>query len=97
MLKIIITRGIPGSGKTTWAKNFVKENPNYIRINRDDLRSMLIGKWDWAIEGVVISTQAHMIKSFLEINKNIVVDSTNLKNNSAIYQAAIYSGCDFDI
>ena len=38
-----------------------------------------------------------MIKSFLEINKNIVVDSTNLKNNSAIYQAAIDSGCDFDI
>ena len=97
MLKIIITRGIPGSGKTTWAKDFVKENSNYIRINRDDLRSMLIGKWDWSIEGVVISTQAHMIKSFLEINKNIVVDSTNLKNNSAIYQAEIDSGCDFDI
>ncbi len=27
-------------------------------------------------------SQAHMIKSFLEIGKNIVVDSTNLKNNS---------------
>ena len=26
MLKIIITRGIPGSGKTAWAKNFVKKN-----------------------------------------------------------------------
>ena len=45
MLKIIITRGIPGSGKTTWAKDVVKENSNYIRINRDDLRIMLIGKW----------------------------------------------------
>lgn len=97
MLKIIITRGIPGSGKTTWAKNFVKENPNYVRVNRDDLRSMLIGEWNWSIEGVVISTQAHMIKSFLEINKNIVVDGTNLKNSSAIYQAAIDSGCDFDM
>ncbi len=54
-VKIIITRGIPGSGKTTWAKNFVKNNPNYIRISRDDLRSILIGKWDWSIEDVVKS------------------------------------------
>ena len=58
---------------------------------------MLIDKWDWSIEDVVKSTQAHMIKSFLEIGKNIVVDSTNLKNNSLIYQAAIDSGCDFDV
>ena len=93
----IMMVGIPGSGKTTWAKNFVKKNPDYVRINRDDLRNMLIDKWDWSIEDVVKSTQAHMIKSFLEIGKNIVVDSTNLKNNSLIYQAAIDSGCDFDV
>jgi adenylate kinase family enzyme len=33
----IITIGIPGAGKSTWANNYVKENTSYVRINRDDL------------------------------------------------------------
>lgn len=34
-------RGIQGSGKTTWAKNYCNEHPNSIRVNRDDLRAMM--------------------------------------------------------
>lgn len=45
MRKVIFTRGIQGSGKTYWAKRFVKEDPeNRVRINRDDLR-MMSGKY----------------------------------------------------
>ena len=32
--QIIVTVGVPASGKTTWAKNFVKENPSYVKIER---------------------------------------------------------------
>lgn len=42
--KIILTRGIPGSGKSTWASNWVNEYPQTrIRINFDDIRMMLGG------------------------------------------------------
>ena len=41
MNKIILTQGIQGSGKTTWAKAWVAEDPEYhIRINNDDITSM---------------------------------------------------------
>ena len=40
--KIILTRGIPGSGKSTWAKAWVAESPETrIRLNWDDMRNML--------------------------------------------------------
>ena len=42
MPKIILCRGIQGSGKTTWAKSWVLEDPKHrIRFNNDDIRNML--------------------------------------------------------
>ena len=35
---IIVTIGLPGSGKTTWGKSFLKQNSDYVKIERDDLR-----------------------------------------------------------
>ena len=44
MKQVIILRGLPASGKSTYAKSLVKANPNnYKRINRDDMREMLDG------------------------------------------------------
>ena len=42
-----LTRGIPGSGKSTFAKQWVQEDPEgRVRINRDDLRGMMFAT-DW--------------------------------------------------
>lgn len=41
--KMIITRGLPGSGKSTWAKKVVAQNSEYIRVERDLLRDQLFG------------------------------------------------------
>ena len=44
MKKVLVLKGIPASGKSTYAKQLVKDNPGmYKRINRDDLRHMLDG------------------------------------------------------
>ena len=40
-MEVIICRGIPASGKSTWAKQFINEHPNYIRVNKDDIRAMM--------------------------------------------------------
>lgn len=54
MKKVIICRGIPASGKSTWAKQFIKENKNWIRIGRDDFRHMLNSyAWDYKVEEVI--------------------------------------------
>ena len=40
--KIILTRGLPASGKSSWAKEFVKNsNGKAKRINKDLLREMI--------------------------------------------------------
>ena len=45
-MKIIICRGIPGSGKSTWAKQWVQQSPKKrIRINYDDMRMMFGEYW----------------------------------------------------
>ena len=38
---VILNIGIPASGKTTWSKEHVANNPNWMRIGRDDFRFML--------------------------------------------------------
>jgi predicted kinase len=42
--ELVITRGIPASGKSTWAKAWVAEDPTKrARLNRDDYRAMMFG------------------------------------------------------
>jgi predicted kinase len=45
MQTLLILQGPPASGKSTWAKEFVKNNPWYIRVCRDDLRRMRGTYW----------------------------------------------------
>lgn len=42
MKKCILTIGVSGSGKTTWAEQFIKDNPTWININRDELRHQFV-------------------------------------------------------
>ena len=42
MSKLILCQGIQGSGKSTYAKKWVAEDPEHrVRLNYDDLRNML--------------------------------------------------------
>lgn len=77
--KLIMTVGIPRSGKTTWAKNFLKESGNAIRVNRDDLRQMLHnGKWTPRNEELTMKAQKAIVEQGLKAGKVVIVDDTNL-------------------
>ena len=79
-IKLILTKGIPGSGKTTWAKQWVEEDPiNRIRVNRDDLRRMFGPYWIPEREDFTSTIEDAIIEEALSANKSIVVDATNLK------------------
>lgn len=48
MIKVIMTKGLPASGKSTWAKQLIEENPNvYKRINKDDLICLQVADGDF--------------------------------------------------
>lgn len=81
MAEIILTRGLPGSGKTTWVNKFLKENPDYRNINRDDLRTMVFGvpyKFTKEREKTVTNLQFDLADSLLYEGKSIIVSDTNL-------------------
>ena len=75
-IKILV--GIPGSGKSTWARQYVLDNPNTKRINRDDLRNMLdSGKNTVGNENFLRVLRLELVKICLLLDKNIVLDDTN--------------------
>ena len=80
MKKVIILRGLPGSGKSTYAKQLVAEAPNaYKRINRDDLRTMFDnGHVTKGNEKFVKQVRDVLIIKALEEGKHVIVDDTNL-------------------
>ena len=79
-------RGLPGSGKSTYAKQLVAEAPNtYKRINRDDLRAMFDnGHWSQGNEKFVKKMRDVLIIKALEEGKHVIVDDTNLSSTNEI-------------
>ena len=81
--KIIICRGIPGSGKTFFAKNYTLKDPEHIiRINNDDIRNMLGKYWVPSREKVVKSIYDITLMSSMIDGYNIVIDNMNLNSKT---------------
>jgi len=78
--KVIILKGLPASGKSTWAKQKVLESQgSYKRVNKDDLRDMIDGgKWSKGNEKFVLTMRNSLIWEALRDGKNVIVDDTNL-------------------
>lgn len=91
MKKVMILTGLSGSGKSTFARQFCAQNPNWLRVNRDDLRRSLLSVslpeyWQtWSereknrVENVVNELQKTAILDGLARGWHILIDNTNLK------------------
>lgn len=81
MASLTITVGISGSGKSTWAKQWVAEDTaKRSRVNRDDLRVMLYGKASYTPEeeAGVDAIIKPIVSGLLETNRDVVLDNTHL-------------------
>ena len=80
MQKIILMVGIPGSGKSTWAKAEIAKDPNnWCRINNDDIRAMMNDSvWSKDYESFITETRNFMIREALKRGKNLIIDNLNL-------------------
>lgn len=79
---ILILVGIPASGKSTFSKKFLTENPNYIRINRDDIRKMIRNSQMLNFEGEKMVTEIEYNLASIALNNNhdIIWDNTHLNS-----------------
>lgn len=87
--EIILCVGISGAGKSTWVTNFIKENSNYLRINRDDIRKTLVGDLNGYYQRKDLNIIEENINEIEELiyhqsyckNYNVIIDNTNLKQS----------------
>lgn len=93
---LIVTRGLPGSGKTTWARAWVAEDRAHrVRVNRDDLRQML----DESIfvpdvtETRILVVRDGMIRAALAASLSVVADDTNIPPEAIGELSALASDC----
>lgn len=85
--KVILTRGIPGSGKSTWVKEQLALHPagTAVRLNNDDLSQMLYNElWGNFFSNdtkvLLHHLRLSMLETFLQQNyiTHIYIDNTNL-------------------
>lgn len=77
--RIILTRGIQGSGKSTFAKEWVLEDPEHrVRFNNDDIRNMLGKYWVPSRENVVSDLKRTFLDSAMKYGYDIIIDNMNL-------------------
>lgn len=72
-------RGLQASGKTTWALQQVKADPERtFRVNKDDIRSMTRGgEWSKETERHVEEMETSMADDALSRGLNVIVDNTH--------------------
>jgi predicted kinase len=77
---LVITFGIPGSGKTTWARKVLSENEGFERICPDEIRAELCNgnPSDQSRNGDVWKEAYHTLKAKLEHKKIVIFDATNI-------------------
>lgn len=81
MNKLILVQGISGSGKTTWAKQWVEEDPIHrVRLNYDDLRCMLGKYWVPEREPLMLGIFKSALLEAMDIGYDIIIDNMSNLN-----------------
>ncbi len=93
MSKIIIVRGIPASGKSTWAKEWTLEDPTHrVRVNMDDIRNMLGKYWVPEREPMIKRIKENIIYNALDFGYDLIIDNMNLNPKEIASIKKIVSG-----
>lgn len=81
MNQLIMTKGLPASGKSTWAHEYVLSKPagKAVRVNKDTLREMLhAGRWKGnKTEPQIEEARNELVAMGLRNGCDVVVDDTN--------------------
>lgn len=93
--RVILTTGLPGSGKSTWAHNHVIDwGTEMVATSRDDIRKMIgcfpIG--DKEQEALVSKIQDDIIVRAVKEGKHIIVHDTNLNKKSPTRIKKLFDG-----
>jgi predicted kinase len=99
---LIVTRGLPGCGKTTRARAWVAEDPDSrIRVNRDDARTMMHGgrRGTAQQERQVTVARDAQVGALLGKGYDVVCDDTSLPSRHVreLRRVAVLAGAGFEV
>lgn len=96
--EIILTKGIPASGKSAWAKKMVSQSDQFKRVNKDDLREMIdCSEWSQPNEKFILSVRDYIVSEALRKGKNVIIDDTNFEDKHFDRMCDIARSFDKDI
>jgi len=101
MKTIYHMKGIPASGKSFYAKELMRKEPNqWKRINFDDLRASIDGGvYSPANEKIIIKMRDMLIVAALKNDQNVVVDNTHIKDKGRHFDhiCKLVKGLNIDV
>lgn len=77
MQKILLLKGLPASGKSTYAKTLCETDWTWRRINKDDIRVKYDEPWSGKLEDKVLKEERELGIQHLKEGFNLVVDDSN--------------------
>ena len=81
-IKILVLQGPPASGKSTFAKEFVKDKPDWIIVSRDEIREGTGKYWVPSRENYISDVEELSIRAAINRNLNVIIDATNLNQKT---------------
>lgn len=95
-----LTRGLPGSGKSTFARAWVAEDPSHrVRVNRDDVRALLHAPYAGRPTEQATTLACHSsLRTLLRKGWDVICDDTNLNaaNTKNLMNIAKQVGADVE-
>jgi len=93
MSTVYVMCGLPGSGKSTWAKNKAKE-ANTVIVSPDAIRTMLFGeyRYDEAYEPTVLQVSLFALYCAVAAGEDVVFDEVSLSREErrAVFNTLAY-------
>lgn len=77
--RILVLQGPPASRKSTFVKNFIKEHPDYIIVDRDEIRGDYLEHRKPA--QLILQLMKDEIISAINSDKNVIIDGNNLESS----------------
>lgn len=79
-----ILSGVPGCGKSTWARKFTAEHDGVVQVSRDEIRFSLLadGEDYFAHEDEVIATFYAEINEALAAGHDVIADATHISEKA---------------
>ena len=100
-VRLIMTKGLPGAGKTHWAKEVSLSAPSkFAIVCKDDLRDMIdAGKWTQSNEKFILKVRDSIIKQALQAGRHVICADTNLseRHETTLRQIAHEFRAEFEI